>query len=192
MACNSIVLNSLDASCWNSLGGIKEVYLIPYTSISGEPAKDSDGLITGLTYVSGTTTASTSTEWRLFKFRKNTGSMVSTLSMSEFGGAMIETILTMQFSKMQNASRTEMMSLALGEVAAVVCDSNNTYWYLGYENGVTTDNGQGNTGVQKTDGNYYEVQLKDESTAYPHEVEATLAAAIKAAAYADANSDTNS
>lgn len=184
MACNSITLSSLDASCSNSVGGIQVVYLIPYDKVSGVTVSDSGdtkGMITAIS-------ASTS-DWVVYKFRKNTGSMTSTLNLDETNGvSYVETELTMMFSKMETVKRAEMVALAKGEVACLVKDSNGLYWYLGYNEGVTANAGTGQTGQQKTDGNFYQVTLLDASEDYPYEVDKTLGDTIAAAANATLNS----
>jgi len=188
MACNSITLSALDASCSNSVGGIQVVYLIPFSKINGKvtisDSGDSKGMVSAITYVDSGDSAHTA--WVQYKFRKNTGSMTSTFNLDETNGvSYIQTELAMIFSRMETKKRTEMVALAKGEVACVVKDSNGLYWYLGYNEGVTTSAGTGQTGQQKTDGNYYQVTLSDSSDEYPFEVSPTLGAAIEAAAQKD-------
>lgn len=188
MACNSITLASLDASCSNSVGGIQVVYLIPYDYITGVVIPDSgdnEGMITGFTYASGATHTASTDDWQVFKFRKNTGSMTSNLNLDETNGvSYIETELSMTFSRMETEKRIQMVALAKGEVAAVVKDSNGLYWFLGKNEGVTASAGTGQTGQQKTDGNYYQVTLLDSSEEYPFEVSKAAGDAIAQAANA--------
>lgn len=192
MACNSITLSSLDASCSNSVGGIQVVYLIPYDKVSGVTVSnsgDTEGMISAITYTDTAATVSTA-GWVVYKFRKNTGSMTSTLNLDETNGvSYVETELTMMFSKMETVKRAEMVALAKGEVACLVKDSNGLYWYLGYNEGVTANAGTGQTGQQKTDGNFYQVTLLDASEDYPYEVDKTLGDSIAAAANATLNSN---
>ena len=193
MGCNSISLASLDASCSQSKGGIVEVYLIPYEYISGttegsgatiSESAETEDLVTGISYA-GTHTVS---DWQMFRFRKNTGSMTSTLTIDEANGvSYIETELTMLFTRMETDKRVQMVALAKGEVAAVVKDSNGHFWFLGMNEGVVASAGTGQTGQNKTDGNYYQVTLKDSSDEYPYEVDLTLANAIATAAAAHLN-----
>lgn len=194
--CNSITLNALDASCSNSVGGIQVVYLIPYDRIAsvitsntgaGTDAEVSNGQVTGFTYYDASgNTAETTDAWVQYKFRKNTGSMTSNLNLDETNGvSYIETDLVMMFSKMETRKRTEMVALAKGEVACLVKDSNGLYWFLGYNEGVTTNAGVGQTGQQKTDGNYYQVTLRDSSEDYPYEVAKSLGDSIAADAHKD-------
>lgn len=192
--CNSITLSALNSSCDNSVGGIQVVYLIPYAYIGGKPTVDTTsatsaatyGMVTEINYASGATHTGTTADWVEYKFRKNTGSMTSTLNLDETNGvSYIETELQMTFSKMETRKRTEMVALAKGEVACIVKDSNGLYWYLGYNEGVSTSAGTGQTGQQKTDGNFYQVTLLDSSEEYPYEVSQSLGDQIAAAAAKD-------
>lgn len=192
MSCNSITLNALNASCSNSVGGIQVVYLLPYDKLqSADVDTESDesasthNMITGFTYSGEATVANAG--WVEYKFRKNSGSMTSNLTIDETNGvSYIETDLVMLFSRMETKKRTEMVALAKGEVACLVKDSNGAYWFLGYNEGVTANAGVGQTGQQKTDGNYYQVTLRDSSDEYPFEVTETAALAIINAAEKEA------
>ena len=139
MACTNIALSALNSSCDNSVGGIQVVYLLPYHLLSAATVSDSGdtkGMISAITY---SNTAATDSSWVQYKFRKNTGSMTSTFNLDETNGvSFIETELSLIFSKMETKKRTEMVALAKGEVAAIVKDSNGLYWFLGYNEGVTT------------------------------------------------------
>ena len=187
MACNSITLAALNASCDNSVGGIQVVYLIPYEYITGVTVNNAASASTAATYgmVTGFDYADTksASDWVTFQFRKNTGSMTSTLNLDETNGvSYIETELQMTFSRMQTDKRIQMVALAQGEVAVIVKDSNGAYWFLGKDEGVTASAGSGQTGQQKTDGNFYQVTLLDASKEYPFEVSESLGDTIAAAA----------
>ncbi len=188
MSCKSITLNALNASCSNSVGGIQVVYLLPYDKLQSavvdtesDESASTYNMITGFTYAGDATVATAG--WVEYKFRKNSGSMTSNLTIDETNGvSYIETDLVMLFSRMETKKRTEMVALAKGEVACLVKDSNGAYWFLGYNEGVTANAGVGQTGQQKTDGNYYQVTLRDSSDEYPFEVtEAAALAVIEAA-----------
>ena len=193
MSCKSITLSALNASCSNSVGGIQVVYLIPYDKIQRAvvdvPASGATsataGMITSFTYTDSAATEADA-GWVEYKFRKNTGSLTSNLNLDETNGvSYVESDLVMLFSRMETKKRTEMVALAKGEVACVVKDSNGAFWYLGYNEGVTANAGVGQTGQQKTDGNYYQVTLRDASDEYPFELTESLGNAIAAGAAKD-------
>ena len=49
-------------------------------------------------------------------------------------------------------------------------DSNDKYWYLGYDDYVSSTAGGGTTGTNKGDGNNYTLTLTDQSETYPYEI----------------------
>ena len=163
MACSSATLNGINGVCDTSRGGISKVWIIPFDGVTAI-STDADEQVSGVTIASGS-------EFKLFSFRKNTGSMTSTLNVDSANGtSYVSTELVLQFTKMEYKKRLEMNALAVLECAVICKDSNGTYWYLGETEGVSATAGTGQTGQQKTDGNYYTITLTDESDGYPREV----------------------
>jgi hypothetical protein len=168
--CNQ-TLAGIQLDCTNSLGGIKTVYLANYGDVV-DVAVGEDGMITGITMASGAT-------FKPYQFRKQTGSMTSTLNVDETAGInYVSTELSLVFTKMETAKRIEMTALAIGQLAAIVEDSNNKYWYLGLNDYVSSSAGSGNTGQNKGDSNNYSLTLKDESDTYPYEIEKSAVEAV--------------
>lgn len=128
--CASIVLNGIMMDCSNSIGGIKRVWLARYSDIAsvtigniteGDPAVTVGQGVTAISLKSGG-------EWYEYQFRKNTGSLTSTLNVDETNGNnYITSELSLVFSKMETKKRMEMAALAVGAVVAVVEDSNGKY-----------------------------------------------------------------
>lgn len=165
--CNQ-TLAGIQLDCTNSLGGIKVVYVANYGDISGVTLDDATGMITGIT-MSG------DAKFKAYQFRKQTGSMTSTLNIDETAGInYVSTELSLVFTKMETAKRLEMSALAKGQLAVIVKDSNDKYWYLGYDDYVSASAGSANTGQNKGDSNNYGLTLKDESETFPYEVDADI------------------
>ena len=161
--CNQ-TLAGITLDCTNSLGGIKTVYIANYGDVDGQPTVGEDGMITGIT-MSG------DTKFKPYQFRKQTGSMTSTLTVDETAGVnYVSTELSLVFTKMETAKRVEMSALAIGQLAVIVEDSNGKYWYLGYDDYVSSTSGGGSTGTAKGDQNAYTLTLTDESITYPYEI----------------------
>ena len=172
MACSTYTLSGLNTGCKDSMGGIKEVYINEYSKVSTTVA---DGKVT-------TITCEGSSKFKTFRFRKNTGSMTSTLQTSETSGNSFQTELTLQFMKMETNKRLQMMALLMNECVAIVKDCNGKYWYMGYDNPVEASAGTASTGTASTDLNGYDITLTDTSRELPYEVDATaLASVIEAA-----------
>ena len=164
--CNQ-TLAGIQLDCTNSLGGIKTVYIANYGDVTDVELGE-DGMMTGIT-ISGEST------FKGYQFRKQTGSMTSTLNVDEQAGInYVSTELSLVFTKMETAKRLEMTALAKGQLAVIVEDSNNKYWYLGYDDYVSASAGSANTGQSKGDSNNYGLTLRDESETFPYEVAASV------------------
>lgn len=169
-------LTGIQLDCTNSVGGIKTVYIANYgdvKSVELDTVDDSTptsadttfGMITGITMVDGAT-------FKPYQFRKQTGSMTSTLNVDETAGInYISTELNLVFTKMETAKRLNMSALAIGQLAVIVEDCNGKFWYLGKDDYVSASAGSANTGQNKGDSNNYGLTLRDESITYPYEVD---------------------
>lgn len=163
--CNQ-TLAGIPLDCTNSLGGIKTVYIANYSDVSGVTV--SGDVITEIV-MSG------SAKFYPYQFRKQTGSMTSTLNVDETAGInYVSTELSLVFTKMETAKRIEMAALSIGQLVVIVEDSNGKYWYLGYDDYVSAVSGSGNSGQNKGDSNNYSITLKDESDTFPYEVKADI------------------
>lgn len=160
MACSQ-TLAGIKNDCALSMGGIKRVWLADYKE---EAATVDNEKVNAIALVSGTT-------WHPYYFRKNTGSMTSTLTVDQANGVnYVTTELSLVFTKMDTVKRIEMAVLATADVMAVVEDANGTKWFLGKDNPLSCTAGAGETGTAKGDGNKYTLTLTDESKSYPYEV----------------------
>ena len=75
---------------------------------------------------------------------------------------------------METKKRVEMAALSVGQLAVVVKDGNNKYWYFGYDDYVSANGGTGTSGQSKGDSNSYNLELKDESDSYPYQIADTF------------------
>ena len=174
-------LKGITLDCSHSLGGIKTVYIANYNDVtdiqynaSTGTTTGATGSTTGVTFTGDTITGITMASGAVFKpyqFRKQTGSMVSTLTVDETAGVnYVSTELSLVFTKMETKKRIELSALSVGQLAVIVEDSNGTFWYLGKDDYVSVSAGGGQTGTAKGDGNNYTLTLRDESDTYPYEI----------------------
>lgn len=162
--CNQ-TLNGITLDCSHSLGGIKTVYIANYGDVESVSADTTSGKITSVTMA-------TSAKFKPYQFRKQTGSMTSTLTVDETAGVnYVSTELSLVFTKMETAKRLELSALSIGQLAVIVEDSNGTFWFLGKDDYVSATAGGAQTGTAKGDGNNYTLTLRDESDTYPFEIE---------------------
>ena len=180
LACSSISLAGTNLDCSPSIGGIKTVYLAKYSDIASVTVSSADatkGKITAITLETGG-------RWYEYQFRKNTGSLTSTLNVDDASGAVYVTNeLALVFSKMETAKRLEMSALSLGQLAAVVEDSNGCFWYLGLDDYVSASAGTGETGTAKGDRNAYTLTLSTDSLDWPLELSSEAVTAVETSAH---------
>lgn len=169
--CNQ-TLAGITLDCSNNKGGIKTVYIANYGDVTG--FEENEGVITGITMAEGAT-------FKAYQFRKNTGSMNSTLTADETNGLnYVTTEVSLVFTKMDTAKRVEMAALSLGQLAVIVLDSNGIYWYITPDDYASASAGTGETGTAKGDRNAYTLTLSVENDGYPIEIAETAIAEIVA------------
>lgn len=173
--CTNQTLAGLCKDCEGSVGGIVTVYAAPWSWISGvttgidaETSADTQ-IITAITFDSAVTAAT----FYEYQFRKNTGSMTSTLNVTDDGNVYVSTELSLVFSKMETKKRIEMNALSTQDLAIVVKDANGKYWYLGETEPVNASAGEGATGTNRTDSNHYGITFTALSADFPKEVTAS-------------------
>lgn len=172
--CASIALAGITMDCSSSIGGIKRVWLARYADVTDVTVTDNE--ISAITLASGA-------KWYEYQFRKNTGSLTSTLNVDDTNGNnYITSELSLVFSRMETVKRLEMSALAVGAVVAVVEDSNGNVWYLGKDDYVSASAGTGETGTAKEDRNAYTITLSTDSTDWPFELTDEAFAAVKTSA----------
>lgn len=168
--CNQ-TLAGIQLDCTNSMGGIKRVYIANYGDVESVTVGD-DGEISAITMVD-------SAKFKPYQFRKQTGSMTSTLNVDETTGLnYVSTELSLVFTKQETAKRLEIAALSIGQLAVIVEDCNGNFTYLGKDDYVSASAGSGNTGTSKGDSNNYSITLKDESISYPHFIAETAVKSV--------------
>lgn len=170
MSCSQL-LDGITLGCETSVGGIKEVYIAKYSDVKQPEVSDVEGtkgVITTIEMTEGK-------KFQVYEFRKQTGSMTSTLNVDEVAGInYVSTELNLVFTKMETKKRIEISALSIQQLVVIVKDGNNKYWYLGYNDYVSAVAGSGNTGTSKGDSNNYSITLKDEADTFPFEVKADI------------------
>lgn len=163
MSCVSATLAGIAQDCSTSKGGVAKVWI----ATEDPKPKVTDGKITQ--FEGG------SVKFYAYNFKKNVSSMTSTLNIDPANGTnYVSTELILQFNKMETVKRMEMAGLAVNDMYAIVKDSNGKYWFLGYDEPVQATAGSGQTGTNKTDGNFYQISLSDESDSFPMEVDESI------------------
>lgn len=160
MGC-AVTLSNILLGCLESMGGIKEIYLASYSDVK---ATASQGVIdeAGLVLTTGK-------KFYVVEIQKQTGSMTSTRTIDATAGVnYVTTDLALQIKKMSKENRIPVEEICRGDMVAVVLDSNNQAWYLGYDNPVTASANTGETGTNYGDSNQYTITLQDMSKSLPY------------------------
>lgn len=173
MNCNSVVLNGINLGCKDNMGGIKEVYIILDEKLPENPFTLTEGMITEIDETSHSF-------WKRYAFRKQTGSMTSTLTTDDAVGTNYWTTeVSLQFTKMETSKQIEISALCMANTKVIVLDSNNKYWLLGFDNPVTCTSATAQSGQNFGDLNGYQLTLTDMSKDVLYEVSESAMAVLK-------------
>lgn len=169
MSACPIILTGIELGCKDAIAGIKEVYLIDRTAITG-------------TTVSGSTITAISAgteKFKVYKFKNQTGMINSVGTFNDANENQFYTNdLTLKFNKLEAAKRTEIEAMSKGRLAAIVKTNAGQYIYLGYDNEVTVTANVATSGTAFGDQNGYQLTLQDISFQLPYFVDGTIIAAL--------------
>ena len=165
MSCSQ-TLSGIAKDCLGNMGGIKRVLSANAADIDAVTLTSDE--VTAITMVGAA-------KFVEFYFRPNTSNMTSTWQVNnENGTNYVQTLLQMVFNRMETSKRVAIMALAQSECVAIAEDCNGKYWYLGYDNPMFLNAGDGQTGTARADRNGYSITLEDDSKALPYEVDDTI------------------
>lgn len=152
------------------MGGIKEAYITNFANVSKvEATSDKISAIT----LDG------QEKFKRFAFKAGTGQFTSTLNTDPANGtSYVSTDIVLQFNRMETAKRVEMAALSVNELAIIIKDANDTYWFFGKDEPVCASAGDGATGTARGDANRYTITLQDNSKTFPFEVDADIVEAL--------------
>ena len=158
MACSQ-TLAGISRDCAANMGGIKVVYLANHSDVTS--LTEASGAITAVTMAS-------SKKFYKYEFQPGTSSLSSNYAVNaENGTKYVESDLLMVFNRMDTTKRLEITAMAQGALVAIVEDNNGNMWYLGHDDPVFLNAGDGLTGTARGDRNGYSVTLRDTSIEMP-------------------------
>lgn len=163
MACLT-TLNGIARDCARSMGGLKKIWIAPYVEGAAVLAESGDQVISSLK-------EGTAAGFKAYWFARNTASLTSKLNKDNTNGtSYVSSEIVLQFNRMDATKRLEIEALATGEVMIIAQDNNGEAWFLGFDAPVEASDGSGQTGLVRTDGNFYSITFTDESLGYPYSV----------------------
>lgn len=161
-SCSAVTLDSIDARCDQSLGGIKRILIANKEDIDGAPTVDTNGVITAITMATGTHFY----EW---KFRRNTGSYTSTTEVDPaIGNSFVTTEVNLQFSKAEAQKRLAIQNAINAQAVIIIEAQNGEKLYLGFDNEVIITNAVMQSGTANTDLDGFTLTFQDISRELPH------------------------
>jgi hypothetical protein len=169
MAC--AITSGITLDCRDSMGGLKEVYLIALADVSSFVV--ASGVVTGITKASGK---------RFYKFEHLPQTADYTdepTGSDENGSIFFAQTLNMQLNKMNAATRNMVKLLAANRVIAITLDRNGTAMMLGATMGLSTNSGPGGSGRAFGDHNGYKPVLTGAEPEPAYEVNSTVYSALE-------------
>lgn len=174
-SCSAMTLNTIDARCDRSVGGIKRILIGSKSDVSGIALNSSD-IITAVTRTTGT-------KFEAWTFRPNTGSYTSTNESDiAIGNATVTTEVTLQFSKAEAMKRLAIQSALNAACVVVVEDMYGNYLYLGELNGVFITSATMVSGTNTSDLSGFTITFQDINQILPHFIEGSVAEGLLTAA----------
>ena len=135
--------------CRDNVGGITEVRLIAFNSVTGTISVNGSGVVTGTFPASG---------FYKYEVPKGAGQFTETVNAStENGTIFYQQELVFPINRMTQDVRNELRLLGLNRLMAIVTDRNGKYWLLGRSNGLDVTGGTAQTGTAMGDRNGYEM-----------------------------------
>ena len=167
--CTSYTLSGLNAGCKDSVGGVAKVWLADFSEVSWT-----------IDSTSHLATPDATTAFKAYNLRRGEASMTSTLTVNDNAGSYFTTEIAMNFLKMENPKRFEVMAMLMGQCTGIVKDRNGHYWAIGIENPLEGSAGTGETGTAASDANQYTVTISVDDAELPREItDATTIAALE-------------
>lgn len=167
MACNTNTLNTIDARCDNSVGGIKRILIGHKDTVAKINFDQSTGKITDINHV-----GDPFVEW---KFRKNTGSYTSSVSVDPtIGNTVVTTDVNLQFSRAEAQKRLDIQSAINAEAVVIIEDMYGQFILIGEENPVTITSAVMQSGTATTDLSGFTLTFQDIAQEFPRFIDETF------------------
>ena len=163
-------LAGIARECGANMGGIKAVYMANFEDV--DTVTISTNVVTAITMVSAK-------KFYAYYFNPNTSSFTTTMQANRENGTLyFETVLSLVFPKQDATKRVEVNALAQAGLMAIVQDSNDNCWLLGYNDPLLMTTGTAETGVNRADRNGYALELTDAQNQMPYTVDDTIIAGL--------------
>lgn len=162
MSC--VLTQGYNLDCRDSTGGIKEVGLVAFESV------------TAMTVTEGVITAITQSDVFLkYQLIAHTGDFEQTITPSRENGTLeVKQSLKFPINKMTTAVRNELLLLAQNRLMIAVLDTNGKAWMLGQDFGMMLGASSAKSGVKLGDRNGFELMFESDEKTLAYEINAAL------------------
>jgi hypothetical protein len=172
MPCAILAGYALD--CKDAVGGIKNIYVAPLSSVSAV-AENASGYVTGITMVGSN---------KFFKYElepRGANSGTSNINSDPAVGTVAyEQTLSVSFLKMKYETSNKLQTIIANRTAILVEMKTGQYFYYGKENGMEVNGGTAATGAAMNEFNGYNLTFSGMEKTLPQEINPTLITAITA------------
>ena len=171
------ICNELDAgiskTCDNNTGGVKKIYIAEKDNVSSITHGSPYDTITAISMVS-------TKKFYEFVFNKNTSTFTESTTGDQAVGSQVCTqTLTLVLNRREQAKREVLLKLGnFKDLAVIVLDSNDKYFFLGETEGLNMTENSSESGTVKTDRNGYTITFVGEEPEMASEVDSTIIAAL--------------
>ena len=170
-------LSGIPIGCDAALGGIKEVFVVPYTALVTDEDKSTSAFsVREATVIKNDiiedffTNAGSLSDYFRYRFKRETGNFETTVTKEENGAIFYESTINLVFGKQEVSKKKEIEQLAKGDLAMLVRDNNNKVWVFGMDYPVRLSEGTVETGTAFGDFNGYNLTFSDFSREMPYEL----------------------
>ncbi len=165
-----LLTGGIAKDCDNNLGGVKKIYITDFVNVL--TVTETTGTLTAITMASGTV-------FYDFEFNKNTSTFgeVATVSL-ENGSLFYDQTVTLKIPRREVSKRNTLKLLMQKDLAVIVLDSNDLYWYVGRTNGANVTELPSESGTAKGDFNGYTITIKGQEPEQAPEVDSTIIAGL--------------
>ena len=157
--CTSYTLKGLNAGCKDSVGGVAKIWLADFEAVKWT-----------IDETSHLATPDATTAFKAYNLRRGAASMTSNLTVNDNAGSYFATEVVINFLKMENSKRLEVMAMLMGQSTGVVKDKNGKYWAVGVDAPLEGSAGSGATGTAASDANQYTVTISVDDAELPREI----------------------
>ena len=172
MSCQ-LISGGISKDCSNNVGGIKQLWITELENVSTYTLGSPSGVITAITMSGGTT-------FYEYEFNKNTSSLTEVMSSNQQNGTQLVTqTVTLKFNRREQTKYNKIKLLGkFKDLAVIIKDSNDLYFFVGLTNGVNMTEINSASGVTKQDSNSYTLTFVGEEPDMATEVDSAVIATV--------------